>query len=36
MQTILLLAGIVLDFVCVGLIVALVVNKCKKKEQGEN
>ncbi len=36
MHTILLLSGIVLDFVCIGLIIALVVNKCKKKEQGEN
>lgn len=30
-----LLAGIVLDCVCLGLIIALVVNKCKKNAEGE-
>lgn len=35
MNTALLIGGIALDFICLGLIIALVVNKCKKKTEGD-
>lgn len=35
MSTMLILAGICLDVACLGLLIALVVNKCKKKAEDD-
>lgn len=35
MNTFLGICGIILDFICLGLIITLIVNKFRKKNEGE-